>query len=165
MKILRGSLDLSFQLQLISIELELISIIRGRVAEKLWMLEHRDFIEEYEVVDNDEKIHGFIDAFKIEDGRIIIVGLKTAHRVSLGHRLQAMLYKKTVEKKYNLEAFTFLVFRHGVKMVDLNHELLERYIRRVKAVLCSNIPSPPLSEAKYCSSCPYRFHCSKSGYR
>jgi len=136
-------------------------IIRGRVAEKLWILEHEDFQEEYEIVDNELKVHGFIDALKIMNGKAILVELKTAHRVSLGHRLQTMLYKMILEKNLKVKVEAFLVYRHGVKRVDLNQGLLERYMRRVRAVLYSDIPPPPLPEAKYCGYCPYRFQCSK----
>ena len=134
-------------------------ILRGRIAQKLWIQSHPDFTEEYEVADNELKVHGFIDAVKMLDGKAVLVELKTAHRVSLGHRLQTMLYKMVLEKNLEVKADAFLVYRHGVKRVDLNLGLLERYTRRVKAVLESDFPPPKLPGEKYCPRCPYRFYC------
>ena len=136
-------------------------ILRGRVAQALWIIEHPNFTEEYEIVDSEEKIHGFIDALKIENDRAIIVELKTAHRTSTGHRLQVMLYKRVFEKTHGIKAEAYLVFRHGVKSINVDERLLERYMRRVKAVLNSDFPPPKLPGEKYCPRCPYRLYCDQ----
>ena len=136
-------------------------IVRGKVAQALWIREHREFVEEYEVVDTEEMIHGYIDAVKIEGERAVIVELKSSHRTNTGHRLQLMLYKKVFEKTHGIQTDAYLVYRHGVKHVSLNLDLLNRYMKRVKAVLESDIPPPPIPERKYCDKCPYRIYCSK----
>jgi len=137
-------------------------IIRGKVAQELWLQEHRLFMEEYEIVDGEEKIHGYIDAVVVMEDKAVIVELKTAHRTTLGHRLQVMLYKKIFEKTHSCKRVdAYLVFRHGVKTIEVREDLLERYMRRVKAVLESDLPPPKLPEEKYCPSCPYRYYCEQ----
>ena len=136
-------------------------LLRGKIAHRLWTTEHRDFIEEFEVFDDEWMVHGFIDALKLDGERTIIVELKTSHRINLGHELQAMLYKITLDKMINADSEAYIVYRHGVRRIKLNSDLLKRYMKRVLTVLRSEQPPPPLPDRKHCSNCPYRIYCSK----
>jgi len=136
-------------------------ILRGRIAEILWREEHPGFSYEVELLDEEEKVRGIVDALKVDGGRVIVVEVKSGHRVSLGHRLQTMMYAKLVEKSVAGErrVETYLVYRHGVRRVRVNEELLKRYRRRVEAAISHSLPPPPPPDTKYCSLCPWYSKC------
>ena len=136
-------------------------VLRGKIAEKLWLREHPGFEPEVEVWDEILRVHGYVDALKVSGRGVILVELKTAHRPNLGHRLQTMLYKVVVEKLYKVGVEAYLVYRHGVVAIGLDRGLLERYMRRVRAVLESSIPPPLHPEKKYCNTCPLIGFCKK----
>jgi len=141
---------------------ELKWIARGLIAERLWYSEHRGFVPQVKLEDPEERIRGVIDALKIGDGQATIVELKTSHRVTLGHRLQAMAYSYMVSKALpGIEVKTYIVYRHGVKRVYYNGQLVKRYRRRVEAAIRHRIPPPPPPDTRYCQRCPWRHLCSR----
>ena len=130
----------------------------------MWREEHPDFAFEIELVDEEERVCGRIDALKVDGSRVIVVEVKSGHRVSLGHRLQTMMYARLVEKALagtgrRVEAY--LVYRHGVRRIRVNGELLRRYRRRVEAAINHRLPPPPPPDTRYCSTCPWYSRCKE----
>ena len=98
------------------------------------------------------------------DGSAVLVEVKTTHRVTLGHKLQAMLYGKLVRRLYEVgRVNAFVVYRYGVERVRYDEGVLTRYMGRVRAVLDLGTPPPALPRelSGRCESCPYRFLCAR----
>lgn len=119
---------------------------------------------EVKLLDKDEGVHGIADALLIEDGSAVLVELKASHKVTLGHKLQAMLYEKLVKRLYGVgRVGAFVVYRYGVEEVRCDERMPTRYMRRVRAVLDLDAPPPALPRElnSRCENCPYRFVCAR----
>jgi len=105
-----------------------------------------------------------VDAIRVEDGKLIVVEVKSSHRPTLGHALQTMMYARMVHKaveSLGKKVEAYLVYRHGVRPVKVRHRLLAVYRRRVEASISHRLPPPPPPKQRYCKQCPWRVKCSE----
>lgn len=141
---------------------ELRWILRGRIAERMWAEEHPGFLYQVELEDPEDRVRGIIDALRVDGDKIVVVEVKSSHRIKLGAQLQAMTYVELVKKAVRglgKAVEGYLVYRHGVRRVEVNEELLRRYRKRVEAAISHRLPPPPLPDRRYCNVCPWRSKC------
>ena len=145
-----------------------IRMMIGRFKHFLFHIKRRDYKKEQKFrIENDEFIIiGKIDAYKEENGELIVEEYKSGKRPACGiyesDKVQLLAYMYLLNKTFNKPVKGFVVYSNGRVEVSYDEQLFLRYVEKYIAVI-SGFQLAEKRRGKWCDSCQYQVDCFLQG--